>query len=445
MDKSELKIIFKQGAFSTIIDIVIKLLSSVTGIFVARLLGPLGTGDYSLLLALTGLISLISILGVNFAHVYFLGNKRYSLEIIEGNIIFFVLIGFIIAILTLFILSNFFVRLSFNNVYYFVITVFVILLSIISLHFGSILLGLEKIKDLKLVSLVSPMCMFFSFFIPFLLRKSISNSLLYILVVFFVSHFLTIIFYFSFMLSNKMLFFTFHFVKIDIIKDSLNYGIKNWIGNILYGLTNRLDFFLVAYFTSVTQVGYYSVAVSLSDLIGFIPRSFSSILLPKFSRLDNVNSEKIAGIIIRHMSFFVILLGFFFVIFGKQFINILYSEEFLPAYIPFLILILGATFMSINGVLFNFFAANGKPQIPSIILFIGLIVNTLLDLILIPKYSIIGASFASTMAYILTTIIAIIVFVKRTSMNLCDIIILKKTDFIRMVSIAKSLYTLRGK
>jgi len=242
-----------------------------------------------------------------------------------------------------------------------------------------------------------------------------------------------------------MLFFTFHFVKIDIIKDSLNYGIKNWVGNILYGLTNRLDFFLVAYFTSVTQVGYYSVAVSLSDLIGFIPRSFSSILLPKFSRLDNVNSEKIAGIIIRHMSFFVILLGFFFVIFGKQFINILYSEEFLPAYIPFLILILGATFMSINGVLFNFFAANGKPQIPSIILFIGLIVNTLLDLILIPKYSIIGASFASTMAYILTTIIAIIVFVKRTSMNLCDIIILKKTDFIRMVSIAKSLYTLRGK
>lgn len=56
-------------------------------------------------------------------------------------------------------------------------------------------------------------------------------------------------------------------------------------------------------------------------------------------------------------------------------------------------------------------------------------INIPLNLWLIPKWGIAGAAFASSVAYIIATIVVIIAFVKISQKSWSDILIIKKIDF----------------
>jgi len=56
-------------------------------------------------------------------------------------------------------------------------------------------------------------------------------------------------------------------------------------------------------------------------------------------------------------------------------------------------------------------------------------VNIPLNLWLIPKWGIAGAVFASTVTYIVTTMVVIIVFVKISGKSWYEILLIKKQDF----------------
>lgn len=55
--------------------------------------------------------------------------------------------------------------------------------------------------------------------------------------------------------------------------------------------------------------------------------------------------------------------------------------------------------------------------------------NVPINLWLIPKWGIAGAAFASTVAYIVATIVVIIAFVKISGKSWSDILLIKKQDF----------------
>jgi Na+-driven multidrug efflux pump len=56
-------------------------------------------------------------------------------------------------------------------------------------------------------------------------------------------------------------------------------------------------------------------------------------------------------------------------------------------------------------------------------------VNLPLNLWLIPKWGIAGVAFASSVAYIIATIVVIIAFVKISGKSWADILLIKKQDF----------------
>jgi len=58
-----------------------------------------------------------------------------------------------------------------------------------------------------------------------------------------------------------------------------------------------------------------------------------------------------------------------------------------------------------------------------------IILNIPLNLWLIPKWGIAGAAFASTVAYIIATIVVIIAFTKISKKSWTDILLIKKQDF----------------
>jgi O-antigen/teichoic acid export membrane protein len=80
-------------------------------------------------------------------------------------------------------------------------------------------------------------------------------------------------------------------------------------------------------------------------------------------------------------------------------IQLLYGSEFRPAGPAFLWLLPGLVCLSVHTICMNYFASRGFPTLITLAPVGGLLVNVMLNLWMIPRIGIVGASLASSAAY----------------------------------------------
>ncbi len=96
----------------------------------------------------------------------------------------------------------------------------------------------------------------------------------------------------------------------------------------------------------------------------------------------------------------ITILGLFFVIFAGRFLLVfLFTEEFLPSYLPWVILFVAEIFKSHAAATAGFLAGLGFPQVYLAGSAIGLGINLGLNFLLIPIFGIVGAALASSVSY----------------------------------------------
>jgi O-antigen/teichoic acid export membrane protein len=155
---------------------------------------------------------------------------------------------------------------------------------------------------------------------------------------------------------------------------------------------------MLAIFRSDAEVGYYSVAVSLATLTGFVLRAINTIAAPKFSelfhsgRLDELfhvaqKSTKLIFWTTLPMLLTLLLLG-------KPILSLLYGPEFGVAYWAMVLLILGQFVNSISGSTGYFMNMTGNQNVLQNIIFTGAIINILLNILITPRLGLSGAAIA---------------------------------------------------
>jgi O-antigen/teichoic acid export membrane protein len=87
------------------------------------------------------------------------------------------------------------------------------------------------------------------------------------------------------------------------------------------------------------------------------------------------------------------------VVLGKPLIQLIYSLTFINAYLPMLALLPGVVLLGAAKVLTNEIAGRGYPQYNSLSAGTAFILTVVFDLILIPRYGILGAALASSISY----------------------------------------------
>jgi O-antigen/teichoic acid export membrane protein len=214
----------------------------------------------------------------------------------------------------------------------------------------------------------------------------------------------------------------------NLAKKYINFGIKGYLANLMAFLNYRLDMFLVAYFLTPMDVGYYSLAVGLAELLWYIPNSVSTILFPRVSSSDKKQANKFTPVISRHTLFVVSLIALGLLIFGRLMIKVVYGAEYLPSVKPLLILLPGIVALSLSKVCSSYILGRGRPIIAAYTSLVVVGVNISLNLLLIPKWGIAGAAFASTVSYSVGTCIKLIVFLKMSENSLLNTLIIKKQD-----------------
>ena len=415
----------------TIITFIARVLNLVlvlgASIVVARVLGPEGKGIYSLAILLPMLLITFTNPGIGPASVYYIGKKKYLPKEIFGNNIIFSSLVSVFAIIVGLIVIFFFSNSLFPGVekeYLF------LALSLLPFHIFlnfiiDILLGLQKFKKYNLVNLLRTFT-FLILIVIFLLGFHFGTKSAIIAQAI------------SFFLAGVPLFFwvkketngiSFKFNKL-YFRDFSLYGGKIYLANILSFLRKRVDMFLVNIFLNPLAVGLYSIAVGLAEKIWLISQSAGLVLFPRVSsETDKKKLKQFTPLVCRNILFITLIGAVLFFFLSDWIITLFYSKAFSDSILPLKILLIGTVAISGSIAMSNDIAGRGKPIINAYIGAVSVIINIILNIIWIPKFGIIGASWATAVSYTVLFIITVFVYSKISGNRIRDVIFIKKSDF----------------
>ena len=193
-------------------------------------------------------------------------------------------------------------------------------------------------------------------------------------------------------------------------------------------LGSRLDVFIINLFVGATEVGYYAVAVSLAEMLLRVPMAFAFVLFPKTAGSDPETAKQFTSKVARLTGFItvVIAVGLFFA--SRFLITMLYGKEFLPALYPLWILLPGMVGVSYSQVIFSDLGGRGKPYYGTIAASFALLVTIGIDLLLIPRWGILGAAIASSLSSLTNATVAIIAYLRLTGIRLPDVLLVQRKD-----------------
>ncbi|MRR35325.1 flippase [bacterium] len=210
----------------------------------------------------------------------------------------------------------------------------------------------------------------------------------------------------------------------------LRFGLKAWASNALTFLNYRQDMLVVSFFLGASGVGLYSLAVTLVELLWYLPNAFADALFPKVTAIQAAEASRLTAQIVRLttlvMAVEVVAIGVaapFFVkwVFGAPFVACLSA---LYALLP------GAIAMGVAKVLSSDLSGRGLVHYSMISSVVNLAVNLTANLLLVPKVGIVGAGIASSLSYSASGFIMTRAFMKECQVSPLSMFVVKREDLV---------------
>ncbi|MFP4524524.1 MAG: flippase [Candidatus Woesearchaeota archaeon] len=165
----------------------------------------------------------------------------------------------------------------------------------------------------------------------------------------------------------------------------------------------RLDTVMLSFMKSDVVVGWYQAGYKFITLVNFLPVMLMMFGFPLFSRFLEENKQKARDLLEKlfKVAFFImfpLITGVWLV--GGQVLELIYSFDASEAFLAFKILIIAELFVFLTTISGFFIASDNQKRFAKIA-GIGAGVNVVLNLLLIPKFSLYGAGVATLVTYAL--------------------------------------------
>ncbi len=394
-------------------------LTLVAGILIARYLGPDGKGILALVVLVATVLKLIGGIGIEFANVYYTSkNRRKIAEIFSNNICIWIISTSSIILLGL-LLKDWIIHTILPNLdpafFNFALLIFPLLLWLSFAH--SMFQGLEKFREFNLLKMAEPLIKLAAIIVfVVILNMGLHGGVLSITLTYLLPTLLSVFLLLK-LIKTKLR------ANRILLSESIKYGLKGQIGIFFQFFNYRLDVFLVNYFLDISAVGFYTVSVTLAELLWHIPNSVSLTLFPSVSARDEESAGKFTCRITR-VSISVMLIGAIILgILSIYLIPSLYGERFSASILPLQILLPGVIAFGLVKILTGYLHGRGKPLYASIVTICSLVLTLIFDFLLIPQLGIIGAALATTIAYGFSLILTIYFFLKTSGLKLYNLLV----------------------
>lgn len=200
-----------------------------------------------------------------------------------------------------------------------------------------------------------------------------------------------------------------------LLRFSLPFIMTTWMG--LFG-TNWVDFILLKWSRSISEVGLYALAAQLTGVIQQVTITFSMLLLPHFSVLvGNADERRIRTFLARVLPYWFFATS---VLFGVALLAVLpllpvvFGEAFAGARPALAILIVASSALALYNAFDPLLSAYGATVALAKIFALAVSVKVILSYLLIPQWGISGAAFSTVCAYTVCALSTMLLVQRKT-------------------------------
>jgi len=379
------------------------------GIWVARYLGPEQFGLFSYAQSFVGLFVVIAGLGLDSIIVRELVKDESKRDALLGTAFRLKLIGAFLVLIALAIAVNLSQQDSLTTLLIFTIASATIFQSfnVIDFYFQARVLS-KYIVYANIISLL------ISSVVKIGLILNDSSLLYFAYSVLFDSFIL--ICGFLYFYRYKTLFLSRWYFDKKLAKKLLKGSLPLILAGVINSIQMKIDQVMINEILGSTEVGYYAVAVNLSAVWFSIGVIICNSVFPAIINAKKI-SEELYYLRIQKLFIFLVAISYALSIsvyfLSEKIISVLYGEVFISAAPVLAIQIFSVIFVYLGVSSGRWMISENKSVLNLYRNLLGVIVNILANIFLIKKYGIIGAAYASLLAYIVSFYIFDI-FTKKT-------------------------------
>jgi O-antigen/teichoic acid export membrane protein len=404
------KKVFKNSYYNLVGNLVQAASRFITSVVIARMLGPVLTGTYSLVFFIYYVAENITNLGIKnlaikYISQYSVEEDKENLERVFAYAIKIKLFLTIIVSLALILMSGYFADFySEPEIKWYIILVSVSLLPEgIALIFQSAIQGLQEYKALAIRALfIAP--------IQVILTVAVLNfhwGVFGLVVVNLLMACMDFVIYCFFI--RKKVRFRFRFenpVPAGLNKKLFTYNWQVAVTAIIEAVVwQKSEVFFLGKMSTQAEVAFYTISYNLSAwTIGFLPNILYGVLFPRISEFygqqDRASIERIYLLSTRYLVILCVPIVFIGIGLSNNLIKVVYGSPYMPMMPALIILLIGTCYGVICGPTSLVLYAT---EMQHVILKVGIatiFINIGMDILLIPQFGSVGAAIANAAAQI---------------------------------------------
>ncbi|HEX7490555.1 MAG TPA: polysaccharide biosynthesis C-terminal domain-containing protein [Candidatus Limnocylindrales bacterium] len=233
------------------------------------------------------------------------------------------------------------------------------------------------------------------------------------------------------------------------LRSILGYGARVYPASITGYFNYRADVFIIQWLmvasAAPAALGLYSMAVTMAEFVFYIPDAVTTIFMPTIAGSTADSADAKLGRVSR-MTFLVTVVGALALI-PVAWLGIhLVLPKFNDCLPAFMVLLPAVVSLSLGKVMTSYISGRGRPGPISVGAAVTLALNLAANVILIPRFGIVGAAAASLISYTAMSLMMVLVACRVSGLSLADLVVPRKGELLTLVSVARAVIAkLRGK
>jgi O-antigen/teichoic acid export membrane protein len=420
-------------------------------IYYANYLGAAGFGILSAAIALAGILTIFTDLGLSALTVREVARDKALASKYMGNTTIIKLIFSAITFLATFIIVQLFVHDQQSAIVIYIITI-AFILNVISGTFSAVFQAYEEMEYQSVATVLNSILMFAAVYIAIFYNANImAFAMIYLIINFIILLFNVIICLWKFVVPKFEV--DFQFWKALIMEA---YPLA--IASIFALIAFKIDTIMLAFISGDVATGLYSAAYKLLEALMFVPSVYATALLPVFSKFHVSSQDSLQFSYyksFKYLSMLGIPIAVGTTLLADQIITFIYRNGYTEATVILQILIWAIPIIFVSYVLGASITSINRQHETVRISFLCMLLNVGLNLLLIPTYGYLGAAIVT----VITELALFLFYFHLISKYLCKIklrevlmkpliaslvmalfIILVKTNLFVVIAIATIIY-----
>ena len=197
-----------------------------------------------------------------------------------------------------------------------------------------------------------------------------------------------------------------------LLRQVVAYGLRGQAGGILTLLNLRLDFAILGAMAGPAVLGVYAVASKYAELLRLPGTALTWVCYPRMAASTPEQAGRRARRLLVPGIGVIVAAAIPLALLTSPVTTLLYGQRFHEAVAPAQVLLVGMVLGGASGVASGYLYGRGRPGLNSLAMGCGVAVTVVLDLWLIPRFGAMGAAVASTVAYLTSDVLLIVLLLR---------------------------------